>query len=315
VLRRFRFAPTPSRPLHAGSALAALIGWAEARNRGDVFILRIEDIDRARSRPEHEATCLHDLRWLGLDWDEGPDLGGGSAPYRQSQRMDRYDKALAGLIAGRLAYPCACSRADVRAAQSAPHLDREQEVPYPGTCRPPRGPSGLPGGRGGYRLDVTGLADGAVVAWEDCAAGPQEEDVRRSCGDFLLGHLGAPSYQLAVVVDDLAMGITDVVRGRDLLGSTARQILLYRALGANPPSYLHHPLLLDRTGRKLAKRDADPPIATWRATGGRPEELIGRLAAACGIIDPPTPLSPEAFRKILALRPGWHDGLWPLQPT
>lgn len=305
--RRFRFAPTPSRALHAGSALAALYGWAACRAAQGHFILRIEDIDRLRCRPEHEATLLDDLAWLGLDWDE--------PPTRQSERMHHYDAALSRLAD--VTYACQCSRADIRQAQSAPHLgiDGEPlEVPYPGTCRHAHLP--LPEQRGGLRLDVDRLGDGAIVAWHDVMLGPQREDVRTTSGDVLLGRAGQPTYQLAVVVDDHLMGVSDVVRGRDLLASTARQILLHRALagdGAPPPRFHHHPLIVDRQGHKLSKRDAAASLRSLRADGVLPDALGAALGRAIGLFEAAvrraTPADwAEALAHVIARAGTLHDG-------
>jgi glutamyl-tRNA synthetase len=320
--RRFRFAPTPSRPLHAGSAVAGLFGWAAARLAGGTFILRVEDIDATRCRPEHEQTLLEDLRWLGLDWDEGPDVGGACGPYRQRERLDRHDAALAALArhagppgsASPLAYRCACSRADVQAARSAPHLagpGGDSEQAYPGTCRA-HPPDHLPEGRGGWRLAVERVPGGPVRSWVDGWCGPQREDLRESCGDFLLGRPGMPTYQLAVVVDDLAMGVTDVVRGRDLLGSTARQLALHAALGnLAPPAFRHHPLLLGADGRKLSKRDEAPPIAGLRAAGIAPERLIAALGRSVGMFRFEVQVAtPADFRDALADAAPTVDARW-----
>lgn len=288
--RRFRFAPTPSRPLHIGSAWAALIGWALARQGRGRFILRIEDIDRTRSQPQLEGQLLSDLAWLGLDWDEGPDVGGPFAPYRQSERFHLYDQALEGLAQRGHLYACTCSRAEIRQAQSAPHLGLgpnhgEAERPYPGTCRP-QTPSlhphaGLLPDRGGLRLALETLRS-PCIAFEDSLAGNLEEDLQTTCGDILLGRPGQPTYQLAVVVDDLAMQVTDVVRGRDLLGSTARQLALVEALTGRPPTlrHTHHGLLVDAEGRKLSKRDQAAPLAELHHLG--PARLIAALGRAAG---------------------------------
>lgn len=317
--RRFRFAPTPSRPLHLGNGLAALLGWGLARAAGARFILRVEDIDLSRCRPEFEESCLADLRWLGLDWDEGPDVGGALGPYRQSERLDRYDALRDALVARGDAYPCRCSRADVRAAASAPHASASGEVPYPGTCRPTTTddgpPSPLADDRGGHRLDVTALGADADVTWLDGLLGPQREDVRTSCGDFLLGRAGKPTYQLAVVADDRAMGVTDVVRGRDLIDSTARQLLLHAAvarvdgLAAPTPRFAHHPLLLDASGRKLSKRDGDLALATWREGGADPASLRAALGRAVGLFAASVDAA-SADDVVAALRaaPALHDG-------
>ena len=314
--RRFRYAPTPSRRLHVGNGLAALIGWAAARAARASFILRIEDIDRTRCRPEFEAQALADLRWLGLDWDEGPDVGGPCGPYRQSERLDRYDEAREGLASSGDAYACVCSRADVRAAQRAPHLQRQAssqgggEAPYPGTCRPAHDttpPRQALSDRGGHRLRVGDSAAG-TVSWDDGWCGPQREDVSQTCGDFLLGRPGQPTYQLAVVVDDIEMGVTDVVRGNDLLDSTARQILLYRRLGAAAPRFWHHPLIVDDQGRKLSKRDDDLTLAALRDGGADPSRLRARLCASVGLGGGRDRLEPSATIDLLAAPASWCDG-------
>ena len=314
LARRFRFAPTPSRELHVGSALAALFGWAVARaTPGARFLLRIEDIDRARCKPAYEAVLMQDLAWLGLDWDE--------PPVRQSERTHLYDAALATLCARDAAYVCTCSRADVRAAQSAPHLGAPSDV-YPGTCRASGRAAIAPEQRsaGGIRFDVERLGEGAVVRWTDEILGVQSiDDVRLTAGDTLLGRPGAPTYQLAVVVDDLAMGITDIVRGRDLLGSTARQILLQRALGAlgantqPTPRFHHHPLILDADGRKLSKRDGDLALASLRTTGLDPARLRAALGRAIGLFGANVQRASMAdWIDATRTTPGsaLHDGTW-----
>lgn len=335
--RRFRFAPTPSRPLHVGSALAALWGWSMARLANATFVLRIEDIDRTRVRAEYEPTLLEDLDWLGLDWDEGPDIGGPHAPYRQSERLDRYDDALAVLAARGQVYPCRCSRADIRSAQSAPHLglaDTPRELPYPGTCRPglDRAPIEAPSDRGGLRLDLGTLpAPFPGVTFTDALAGTVAEDLRETCGDVLLGRPGQPTYQLAVVVDDLAMGMTDIVRGRDLLGSTARQLALAAALGSGPQTgapgdpprwplrFAHHPLLVTPDGRKLSKRDGDAAIATLRSHAS-PDHLVAALGRAFALFAPSISRASAAdFRDALGLALEsdihWRDVAWPPAPS
>jgi glutamyl-tRNA synthetase len=284
---RFRFAPTPSHSLHLGNAVAALIGWASARAALGTFIVRVEDIDQGRARPRYIEGGLDALEWLGLDWDEGPRVGGALGPYLQSERLELYDQRLVELERSQRSYICTCSRADVRSAQRAPHLHEGAEQPYPGTCRPTPGVASaqrLSQDRGGARLHVEHLAAGAIVSWEDRWCGAQREDVRDTCGDALLGRAQSPTYQLAVVTDDIAMGITHVVRGRDLLNSTARQILLYRALGETPPAFGHHPLLVDEQGRKLSKRDASLSIDTWREGARSPGELLALLARGLGLV-------------------------------
>ena len=314
--RRFRFAPTPSRELHVGNALAALFGWGAARAQSGAFLLRIEDIDRARCRPELEAALVDDLEWLGLDWDE-PII-------RQSERLERYDALMQALVARGLAYTCRCSRADIRAAQSAPHLGvhadpARAEVPYRGTCR--GHDYTLPADRGGYRFDVDRLGEGAIVAWTDAWRGPQREDVRTTSGDVLLGRPGQPTYQLAVVADDRLTGITDVVRGHDLLGSTARQLLLHEAIAeldggaaAHAPTYLHHPLLVDAAGHKLSKRDAATSLQSLRSQRLDARALGAALGRAVGLFGPGVQRADarDWADAIATITPAsLHDAPWP----
>lgn len=301
---RFRFAPTPSHSLHLGNAVAALIGWAAARAADGTFVVRIEDIDAGRSRPEYIEGGLNALEWLGLDWDEGPRVGGPLGPYVQSERLELYDQRLAELRTGDRSYPCVCSRADIRAAQRAPHLHRTEETPYPGTCRlkwMSGERQGLAPDRGGVRLHVERLGERAIVTWSDAWRGPQREDVRGTCGDVLLGRSQRPTYQLAVVTDDIAMKITHVVRGEDLLGSTARQVLLYRALGAREPVFAHHPLLLDDAGQKLSKRDAAISMDAYRERGAKPGELLALAGRGLGLVDARVrTMNPEDWIDMLA---------------
>jgi len=343
---RFRFAPTPSRELHVGNALAALFGWSMARAARGRFVLRIEDIDRARCRPEYEDAIYRDLAWLGLDWDEGPDVGGPHEAYRQSERLASYDELMGRLADAQLAYVCICSRADIRAAQSAPMAADASELPYPGTCRAEE--HVLPPDRGGLRLDLQALAQRAgittLVESVDGLLGPQHEDVSITTGDVLLGRPGQPTYQLAVVADDRAMGITDVVRGVDLIGSTARQILLHKALGhlaqvaatrpsrnVRPPPPLalprfhHHPLIVDDDGRKLSKRDASLSLSTFallssaaalRAQLGRAIGLFGETVRRATRDDWIDAIGARvASTTTASALPALHDAPWPVDPA
>lgn len=274
---RGRFAPSPTGALHLGSAAAAVLAWASARSGGGRFVLRVEDLDAERMRPGATEQMLDDLRWLGLDWDEGPDVGGPSGPYLQSERGELYRAALELLDARGLAYPCDCSRAEIRRAASAPH-EGEEGPRYPGTCRERRD-------RTFRRPPAQRLAVpvSARVAIVDRAAGRIEEDVAACSGDFVLVRGdGVFAYQLAVVVDDLAMGITEVVRGVDLLGSAPRQALLATLLGGEPPATTHFPLVVGDDGARLAKRDRGVPIADQRSAGRDPATLVRRIAAAYG---------------------------------
>jgi glutamyl-tRNA synthetase len=275
---RGRLAPSPTGKLHFGGARTALVAWLRARSAGGQLVLRIEDIDRPRVVPGAAEAIAGDLRWLGLDWDEGPDVGGPSGPYLQSQRSAQYDRALQQLLAAGQVFRCSCSRAEVLSASSAPH--GELGPRYPGTCRNgPRHPE---------RRCALRFAMERAEAFEDQLYAVQLS----GDGDDFIVHRsdGLYAYQLAVVVDDLAMGITEVVRGADLLSSTARQIALYRALGAEPRRFLHVPLVLGPDGARLAKRHGSVAIADYRAAGLSPEQVVGRLAASLGLIDDAAPL-------------------------
>jgi len=285
-----RLAPSPTGGLHVGHARTFLIAWAAARREGGRMILRIEDLDAARVRDEARAAALVDLRWLGLDWDEGPDVGGPLGPYVQSERRSIYDDALDRLKAAELVYPCTCTRADIERAASAPHPEDEGPT-YPGTCSSrSAGDAQALGERAfAWRFRV---ATGPV-AWDDLFLGPREFDPARLGGDFVVGRNAmGPSYQLAVVVDDALMGVTQVVRGADLVPSTPRQILLYRALGWTPPRFGHVPLVLGPDGRRLAKRDGSIKLSTLREQGADPRRLVGALARSCGWTDRIEPSGP-----------------------
>jgi glutamyl-tRNA synthetase len=284
--------------MHVGHARTFWIAQRRARAHGGTLVLRNEDLDPQRSRPEFTAAMLEDLRWLGLAWDEGPDVGGPFAPYSQSARTTHYRAALDQLIAGGFVFPCKCSRQDMLRALAAPHEGEEEPI-YPGTCRPPtRFESRVPGsGFGESIVDVERedgpnskletpnpkpqrmnwrfrVPDGEVIRFEDGALGPQAFVAGKDFGDFVVWrHDDVPSYQLAVVVDDAAMRITEVVRGEDLLLSTARQVLLHRALGSEPPAFFHCPLVRDEKGQRLAKRHDALSLRSLRDSGLSPEEV------------------------------------------
>ncbi len=278
-----RFAPSPTGDLHVGSALAALAAWASVRSRGGQFVYRVEDLDGPRAVPGSPERQMEDVRWLGLDWDEGPEVGGPDAPYWQSARGDRYEAALSRLAGGGHLFPCRLSRKDIHELASAPH-GAPGLPPYPPELRPadlaPDWFDALPEDTDcALRFRV----EAGEVAFEDAVIGRVVEDVRASVGDFVLKRRdGVYAYQLAVVVDDLAMGVTEVVRGMDLLDSTARQILLLRALGGTVPVYAHLPLLVGDDGEKLSKRTDALTVRSLRAAGVAPEALVGWLAAALG---------------------------------
>jgi glutamyl-tRNA synthetase len=251
-----------------------------------VLVLRNEDLDPARARDDFAAAMLEDLRWFGLAWLEGPDVGGPYAPYNQSGRRDHYLAAFERLRTGGAVYPCTCSRHDVQEAAGAPHEAppgeawTPDEPIYPGTCRPENSQSkalarrSLGEGRVNWRFRVP---DGATLTFTDGHYGPQSATAGVHFGDFLVWRKDdTPAYQLACVVDDAAMHITEVVRGADLLLSTFRQLLLYHALGLTPPAFYHCPLLTDAHGGRLAKRHDALSLRALRAQSGTPEELRAR---------------------------------------
>ena len=288
-----RFAPSPTGPLHLGSALAALAAWASARAAGGRFVLRVEDIDGPRVIPGATDRQLEALRWLGLGWDEGPDVGGPHAPYVQSQRTDGYDAALAHLAAAGRLFPCRRSRRDLATLASAPH-GADGLTPYPAAWRPSHlANDWLTGSLDDCALRFR-VVDGET-AWTDRVFGPQRETVAETMGDFVLRRRdGVYAYQLAVVVDDLAMGVTEVVRGADLLDSTARQIQLVEALGGTAPTHAHVPLVVTPDGSKLSKRDGALSLDALRDAGVAPEAVVGWLGWALGQTDRPGRLTPAA---------------------
>ena len=278
---RGRFAPTPSGRMHLGNLLAALLAWLDVRSAGGKLVLRIEDLDTQRTSREFAAQLMDDLRWLGLDWDEG-----GLAPaYMQSCRTAYSEEAFHGLEEQGLVYPCYCSRTE-RMAASAPHRD-DGAVVYSGKCfrltAAERAELERQGRRPAWRVRCPDLE----VALEDGSCGPYSENLARDCGDFIVRRSdGVFAYQLAVVVDDARMGVNHVVRGRDLLCSAPRQAWLHRVLGYKPPRFFHTPLLLAPDGRRLAKRDHDLDMGALRERYS-PEELTGLLAFYAGLLDRP----------------------------
>ncbi|MBM4070033.1 MAG: tRNA glutamyl-Q(34) synthetase GluQRS [Planctomycetes bacterium] len=281
-----RLAPSPTGAQHLGNARTYLAAWLSARSRGGTLVLRIEDIDSPRVKPGAAEQAIDDLRWLGLDWDEGP--------IYQTARLARYAAAFDQLQQAELVYPCTCTRTDVERAASAPHGESagavHAEPAYPGTCA-------------GRRVaDAAGLRD-RVFAWRLRAApalwsyvdgllGPTALDLEKLGGDFIVWKSsGTPAYQLAVVVDDHEMGVTEVMRGDDLVPSTARQLLLYHRLGWTPPVFTHVPLVVGPDGRRLAKRHGDTRLSTLRDAGITAEDVIGLLGWSCGWLDSIRPIS------------------------
>lgn len=275
-----RLAPSPTGGLHLGHARTFLLAWLAVRSSGGRLILRVEDIDASRVRPGMAEAAMEDLRWLGLDWDEGPDVGGPHAPYEQSRRFALYAEALEHLKRAERVYPCTCTRSEIARFASAPHSE-EEGPSYPGLCAHRRASDAeaLGGRPFAWRFRVPP----GEVAWDDLYRGPCRLDPSKLGGDFLLGRSGGlPSYQLAVVCDDAAMGVTQVIRGDDLVSSTPRQILLDQALGRPVPRFGHVPLAITADGRRLAKRDQSIKLASLREQGVDPSALMGWIARSCG---------------------------------
>ncbi|PKN08530.1 MAG: tRNA glutamyl-Q(34) synthetase GluQRS [Deltaproteobacteria bacterium HGW-Deltaproteobacteria-8] len=285
---RGRLAPSPTGHLHLGNAWAFLLAWLASRAAGGEVVLRLEDIDPERSRPEFAEGILRDLRWLGLDWDEGP--------HEQSARLDAYAEALARLEQAGHVYPCFCTRKELRSLASAPHapLVDDGSPAYPGTCRnltlEQRGALLRQGRRPALRLRCADMAE----SFHDLVAGPQAMTLADCGGDFALRRSdGVFAYQLAVVLDDIALGVTQVVRGNDILTSTPRQLHLYRLLGAPVPQYAHLPLVLDADGERLAKRHQSLTLAALREAGVSAAAITGYLAWRAGLLDAPCPATPQ----------------------
>ncbi len=265
---RGRFAPSPTGEMHLGNARTALLAWLQARANQGAFVLRLEDLDTTRVRHGAADQILSDLEWLGLDWDEGWDIGGAFAPYIQSERLDLYAQYAARLET----YRCSCSRKEIQEAASAPH---GLEPRYLGTCRG-RQTHNRPTA---WRWCVPDLE----MEFTDGFCGRFVENVQKTIGDFVIRRQdGAWAYQLACVVDDLEMQISDVLRGADLLSSTARQIMLYHEFGAVVPRFFHVPLLTNHSGQRLAKRDHATSLKTLRQAGIKPQELLYELAQSLG---------------------------------
>jgi glutamyl-tRNA synthetase len=269
LIYRGRLAPSPTGYLHLGHARTFWTAQQRAQQAGGTLILRNDDLDRARCRAEYVAAMSEDLRWFGFEWSEGPDRGGPFGPYNQSERMHFYRAALAQLKTAGFLYPCLCSRKDIASAVAAPHADDDEPI-YPGTCRLRRETDS--GGKPcSWRFRVP---EGRVIQFHDQNLGPQTFVAGRDFGDFVVWRPDdVPAYQLACVVDDARMEVSEVVRGADLLASTARQWLLYEALGMVPPQFFHCALMLDGAGRRMAKRHDSLTLRVLRAGGATPESL------------------------------------------
>lgn len=305
-----RFAPSPTGRMHLGNVYSALLSWLSAKSQGGQWVLRIEDLDPQRSRRAFAEQCEEDLRWLGLTWDEGGLTGGagsgadiehrlngvqiafeGMNSYIQSERGEIYQHYLDLLSQKGLTYPCYCTRADIMATQ-APH-ESDGRIVYAGTCRPTALNSKLSTLNTTTRKPATRLiVPDEEIAFVDGHYGPQQVNLAHHCGDFVLRRAdGAWAYQLAVVVDDALMDITEVVRGRDLLLSAPQQIYLYRLLGFDVPKFCHLPLLCNEAGQRLCKRDKSLDLGEVRKSGKSAQQVIGQLAHWAGIIDRPEAVS------------------------
>jgi glutamyl-tRNA synthetase len=295
-----RLAPSPTGALHLGNVRTFMIAWLRARQAGGKLILRIEDLDHPKHKPGAAAQAIEDLRWLGFDWDE---------EFVQSDRRSEYASALAKLRAGSepYAYPCVCSRKDVEAAQSAPHAG--EQLRYPGTCRGKfAGWTEAASAKGAAPCWRFRVPEDSTVAFTDVFAGAYRCDVAKEFGDFPLARdEDGAGYTLAVTVDDAAMGVTEVVRGDDLLAATPQQLLLYRALGLKAPEFFHVPLVVGDDGRRLAKRHGDTRISAFREAGVAPERIIGFLACKSGI----APDAPWSLRDLVGR---FDPALMPRQP-
>ena len=305
---RGRFAPSPSGRMHLGNVFSALLAWASARSQNGAFVLRLEDLDERTRSKEHARLICDDLTWLGLDWDE--------QPLCQHEHLERYAAALETLEARAELYPCFCSRADLHTA-SAPHAS-DGSVLYAGTCRH-LSPEEVERKRAlkdpALRIHVPAV----TVTVEDVHMGTYAQNLARECGDFVVRRSdGVFAYQLVCVVDDAASGVTEVVRGSDLLSSTPRQMFLQRLLGVPTPVYAHHPLLVDQLGRRLSKRDKDCDMGYIRNHVSDSETLVGYLAHRAGVIDTCERMSTEEFAdefawdKIVKDDISIYDGFVPL---
>ena len=299
-----RYAPSPTGALHIGNLRTALLAWLGIRLQAGVFLMRMDDLDQLREVEGSAAQILRDIEWLGLDWD-------GEVVY-QSQRTELYQQAMQGLTDQGLVYPCFCSRKDIQEAASAPHA---QHGLYPGTCaqldasaielkqqkKPPA-----------YRVRVSGRE----ISFCDQCLGDYQDELEKSCGDFVIKRAdGLFAYQLATAVDDIEQGITDVVRGADLIDSTARQIYLMNHLNVNfpEPIYWHVPLMLNDEGDRMAKRDGSLSIEKWRSKNGNAAGLIGFLAANINLIDRPDAISAQELLAQLTLKK-WQEAMQIVSP-
>ena len=276
-----RLAPSPTGAQHIGNARTYLIAWLSARSQGGRVVLRIEDIDSPRTKAGAAQGAIDDLRWLGLEWDEEPIV--------QTTRLALYEAALERLKVQELVYPCTCTRTDVERAASAPHLEHEGPI-YPGTCAQRRVADAATLREKPFAWRMR--AGTKIITYDDGFHGAISQNMHEIGGDFVVWKsAGTPAYQLAVVVDDAAQHVTEVIRGDDLIPSTPRQIAIYHALGITPPNFTHVPLVVGPDGRRLAKRHGDTRLSALRSAGVSAEALVGLLAWSCGWLDRVEPIS------------------------
>ncbi len=286
---RGRFAPSPSGRMHLGNIWAMVAAWLSVRKQGGTMILRMEDLDPVRSKKEYADQIIEDLAWMGLTYEEGPDCGGAYGPYSQDERRHLYEEALDNIRTKGLLYPCFCSRKDLQAVR-APHRGEGQHV-YPGFCRnlsPEEQMERALKKKPALRF----LMPDRMDCYTDLNYGQQCQDLQREVGDFILRRAdGVHAYQLAVVLDDALMEISEVVRGADLLSSTHRQRMLYETLGYAAPQFGHVPLLVGNDGERLSKRFRSLDLGQLRSKGWKPEELVGLLLFEAGMIEKEEPIS------------------------
>lgn len=291
-----RLAPSPTGALHLGNARSFLCAWLSMRQQRGCVILRIEDIDSPRVKPWARESTLTDLRWLGLDWDQGPDVGGPDVPYVQSERIEHYQPVLQQLIERDLVYPCDCSRSEVASSASAPHEALEGPI-YSGNCRQRKAQDArlFKASEFAWRFRASRVSR----TWHDKVSGLHTAQVSSQLGDFIIAKGdGSPAYQLAVVVDDYLMAVTEVMRGNDLVPSTFRQLDLLAAFQWPAPRYAHLPLMVGPDGRRLAKRHGDTRLSWFRESGYQPDQIVGYLAWTAGLVRVPTRLHPSELMDV-----------------
>ncbi len=309
-----RHAPSPTGAQHLGNARTFLLAWLMARHRQGKLILRIEDLETPRIKPWATQQAIDDLAWLGLDWDAAPDLP-SPIPLIQSKRLPRYQAVLEDLIQSELAYPCTCTRSDIESIASAPHESIPQNIDvasfasdigmvYPGTCSRQTSKDAIALQERLIPFAWRFRMPTSPIDWIDEFWGPQSiNNPQKQLGDFVIARMNAaPAYQLAVVVDDHDMSITQVTRGADLMISTYRQLALYQHLGWSPPTFFHAPLVVGPDNRRLAKRHGDTRLSTLRDAGISPESIVGYLAFQSGLIDTYKPISPRELLRVCSTK-------------